>query len=101
MSRKKAEAEVTSDAVAETPKADQLTQVTEALGGLVAMLTELAKRQSPGLEKAPVKIKTYRGSAAKFLMSFEAIVTSLNATEILSYQQSESDGNITGTIIYR
>lgn len=50
---------------------------------------------------APMKAKVYRNSQTKYQMSFSEWFAELNPKEIISLTQSESDGNVSITIIYR
>lgn len=106
MSKKVSEAKpVEVETSAAVPQVNQLEELTKALGGLVSVLTDMAKRQSLEIPVTgaalPLKVKIYRAAQAKFMMNFETWFATQNVKELVAYQQSESDGNITGTIIYR
>ncbi len=49
----------------------------------------------------PVKAIVYRKAQSKFQMDFADWFAGLNVKQLISFTQSESDGNVTATIIYR
>lgn len=49
----------------------------------------------------PMKAKVYRQAQSKFTLDFAEWFAKLNVQELISFQQSESDGNVTATVIYR
>jgi hypothetical protein len=55
----------------------------------------------PDVVISPMKAVVYRKAQSKYQMDFTEFFVNLNVQELISITQSESDGNVTATIIYR
>lgn len=53
------------------------------------------------MDQAPMKAKVYRRAQSKYELDFSTFFAGLEVQELISITQSESDGNVTATIIYR
>jgi hypothetical protein len=53
------------------------------------------------MDAMPMKAVVYRKAQSKFQLDFGAWFADLKVQELISITQSESDGNVTATIIYR
>lgn len=53
------------------------------------------------MEQTPMKAVVYRKGQSRYQLDFADFFSNLNVKELISITQSESDGNVTTTIIYR